>query len=107
MFSSGVTDIKQTDLVKYKIRLNNEEPFEEPYRRIPPRFIQEVREHLEEMKNACAIRERESPYSSNVFIVRKKDVFIRFCVDFRKLNGITITVAYTIHRVEDPLHLLV
>ena len=102
-----MTDIEQTDLVKYKLRLNNEEPFEEPNRRIPPRFIQEVREHIEEMKNAGAIRERESPYSSNVFIVRKKDVSIRFCIDCSKLNGRTITVAYAIPRVEDSLHLLV
>ena len=106
VFSTGVTDIGQTDLVKHRIRLNNEEPFKEPYRRIPPRLIQEVREHLEEMKSAGAIRDSESPYSSNLVIVRKKDGSIRFCVDFRKLNRRTMTDAYAIPRVEDSLHLL-
>ena len=58
------------------------------------------------MKNAGAIRASESPYSSNVVIVRKKDGTIRFCVDFRKLNGRTINDVYAIPRVEDSLHLL-
>ena len=52
----------------------------------PPGFIEEVREHLQEMIDAGAIRDSESPYSSNMVIVRKKDGSIRFCVDFRKLK---------------------
>ena len=32
--------------------LENEQPFKEPYRRIPPALIQEVREHLKEMLEA-------------------------------------------------------
>ena len=82
--------------MKHQIKLEKEEPFKEPYRRIPPGLIQEVREHLEEMLKAEAIRESESPYSSNLVIVRKKDGFIRFCVDFRKLNRRTIKDAYAI-----------
>ena len=61
---------------------------------------------LSEMLQAGAIRPSQSPYSSNVVIVRKKDGSIRFCVDFRKLNSKTIKDAYAIPRVEDSLHLL-
>ena len=49
---------------------------------IPSGLIEEVREHLLEMMDAGAIRDSESPYSSNLVIVRKKDGSIRFCVDF-------------------------
>ena len=52
---------------------NAEEPFKDPYRRITPGLIEEVREHFREMLDAGAIRNSESPYSSNVVIVRKKD----------------------------------
>ena len=106
IFSKGITDIGHTDLVKHQIKLTNEEPFKEPFRRIPPNLIQEVREHLKEMLQARAIRESESPFSSNLVIVRKKDGTIRFCVDFRKLNNRTVLDAYAIPRVEDSLHLL-
>lgn len=106
IFSKDLTDIGHTNLVTHHIRLHNEEPFKEPHRRIPPGLIEEVREHLQEMLQAGAIRNSESPFSSNVVIVRKKDGTIRFCVDFRKLNNRTVKDAYAIPRIEDSLHLL-
>ena len=59
------------------------------------------------MLQAGAIRPSQSPYSSNVVVVRKKDGTIRLCIDFRKLNLRTIKDAYAIPRIEDSLHLLV
>ena len=52
------------------------------------------------------IRESQSPFSSNVVIVRKKDGSIRFCIDYRKLNIRTIKDAYAISRIQDSLQLL-
>ena len=106
LFSKGITNLGNCDLVKHKINLTDEKPFKEPHRKIPPAIFQEVREHLKEMIEADTIRPSCSPYSSNVVIVRKKDGTIRFCVDFRKLNNKTIKDAYVIPRVEDTLHLL-
>ena len=106
VFSAGITDLGDCDLVQHEIKLQNDEPFKEPYRRIPPALFEEVREHLQEMIEAGAIRPSHSAYSSNVVLVRKKDGSLRFCVDFRRLNNRTIKDAYAIPRVEDSLHLL-
>ena len=106
IFSQGPTDLGHTNLVKHSINLEDERPFKEPYRNIPPALIQEVREHLREMIEIGAIRESSSPYSSNVVIVRKKDGTIRFCIDYRKLNSRTVRDAYAIPRIDDTLHLL-
>ena len=106
IFSKGSTDLGRTDLVQHEIHLDNEQPFKEPYRRIPPALIQEVREHLNDLLEIGAIRESSSPFSSNVVIVRKKDGTIRFCIDYRKLNQRTIKDAYAIPRIDDTLHLL-
>ena len=106
IFSKDITDLGKCDLVKHQIKLDDNEPFKEPHRRIPPALLNEVREHLAKMLQAGAIRPSQSSYSSNVVIVRKKDGSLRFCVDFRKLNSKTIKDAYAIPRVEDTLHLL-
>lgn len=106
IFSTGLNDLGNCDLVKHAINLSDETPFKEPHRRIPPALFQEVREHLKEMLEVGAIRPSTSPFSSNVVVVRKKDGSIRFCVDYRRLNNRTIKDAQAIPRVEDTLHLL-
>ena len=93
-------------MIKHQINLDDETPFKEPARRIPPAIFAEIREHLLEMMEADAIRESKSPYSSNAVIVIKKDGSIGFCVDFRKLNNKTIKDAHAIPRVEESLHIL-
>ncbi|MCG8044919.1 MAG: RNase H-like domain-containing protein [Candidatus Thiodiazotropha endolucinida] len=106
IFSKGPTDLGKTDLVKHTIKLTDETPFKEPYRRIPPGLFEEVRMHLKEMLDAGAIRESESPYSSNVVLVRKKDGSLRFCIDFRKLNNRTIRDSYSLPRIDDTIDTL-
>ena len=107
VFSKGPLDLGHTDLVRHEINLSDEKPFKEQVRRISPALFEEVREHISEMLEAEAIRPSQSPYSSNVVVVRKKDGTIRLCIDYRKLNLRTIGDAYPIPRIEDSLHLLV
>ena len=106
IFSQGPTDIGRTNLVEHEIHLTDEHPFKEPFRKIPPALVEEVREHLKEMLEIGVIRESTSPFSSNVVIVRKKDGTIRFCIDYRKLNQRTEKDAYPIPRIDDTLHSL-
>lgn len=72
IFSKSPTDLGKTDTVRHEINLTDEIPFKEPYRRIPPALYDEVRLHLKEMLEAGAIRKSQSPFSSNVVLVRKK-----------------------------------
>ena len=106
VFSQGPTDIGRTNIVEHEIHLTDEHPFKEPFRKIPPALVEEVREHLKEMLEIGVIRESTSPFSSNVVIVRKKDGTIRFCIDYRKLNQRTEKDAYPIPRIDGTLHSL-
>ena len=106
IFSKGLTDLWNCNLVKHEMKLTGNIPVKESPRRIPPALFQEVRKHLQEMIDAGAIRPSQSPCSANAVIVRKKDGTIRVCVDFRRLNSKTITHAYPIPKVEETLHLL-
>ena len=49
------------------------------------------------------IKESYSPWASPVVIVNKKTGDKRFCIDFRKINQMTITDAYPIPRINDLL----
>ena len=64
--SKGPTDLGKADIVTHEIKLTDETPFKEPYRRIPSGLYENVRIHLKEMLEAGAIRESQSPYFSNV-----------------------------------------
>ena len=45
---------------------------------------------MQEMKDLGVIRDSNSPYASPVVIVKKKDGSNRICVDYRKLNKLTV-----------------
>nr|KAG5712690.1 hypothetical protein BaRGS_029745 [Batillaria attramentaria] len=96
-------DLGHTEVRKHHIKLSSDVPFKERPRRIPPAMVDEVRRHLAEMLELGVIRKSESPYSSNVVLVRKKDGRLRFCIDLRRLNSLTIKDAYSLPRIEDTL----
>lgn len=52
------------------------------------------------------IRESNSPYASPVVVVKKKDGSNRVCVDFRKLNKLTIFNPEPIPAAVDLFHKL-
>ena len=106
LFALEELEMGRTNLIKHKIRLKDETPFKERYRRIPPQQYDEVRKHLDEMIKVGAIRKSQSPWASAVVLVRKKDGSLRFCIDLRKLNERTIKDAYGLPRIEDSLDVL-
>ncbi len=53
------------------------------------------------MLNAHIIRPSRSPYASPVILVPKKDNTIRMCVDFRRLNKVTVSEQWPLPRIDD------
>ncbi len=105
-FSLHEFDLGCTKLTKHSIKLVSNIPFKERPRKIPPAMVDEVRAHLKEMLDLGVIENSNSPYSSNVVLVRKPDGSLRFCLDLRKLNSMTIRDAFPLPRIEDTLEAL-
>jgi hypothetical protein len=99
-------DLGHTKLNQHYIRLTSDVPFKEAPRRVPPAMVEEVRQHLKEMLDLGVIRKSESAYSSGVVLVRKKDGRIRFCIDLRRLNNLTVKDAYALPRIDETLDTL-
>ena len=59
---------------------------------------------LDLMLKRGIIEDTESPWAFPVVIIPKKDGCIRICIDYRKLNVITVTDNYPLPRIDDLLH---
>ena len=96
-----------TNTVKHKIEIDDGEPFKEHFRCIPPPLLDKVREHIDEMLEAGAIRPSNSPWCNVVVLVCKKDGGLCFCIDFRKLNAKTKKDSYPLSHIQETLDSLV
>ncbi|GFO02544.1 gypsy retrotransposon integrase-like protein 1 [Plakobranchus ocellatus] len=57
---------------------------------VPYAMRQTLRDELREMEDLGVIRKSSSPYVSPVVVVKKKDGTNRVCLDYRRLNKLTI-----------------
>lgn len=106
VFSKGPFDLGFCDRVKHKIHTTDEHPISQPYRRIPPHQLGEVREMLEKFLDQGIIKKSSSPYASPIVLVTKKDGSVRICIDYRKLNAKTIRDSFPLPRIEESLEAL-
>ena len=92
IFSLEKHDMGHTKVTKHKNVLKDPDtpPFKERFHRIPPPQVDEVREHLKLMLDAGVVWLSNSPWCNAVVLVRKKDGSLRFCIDFRRLNALTV-----------------
>ena len=100
VFAQHDNDVGYTTAVCHEIKLLDEQPFKQRYRRVPPAMIEEVRQHLQQLFNAGIIRPSHSPYNSNIVLARKKDGSLRLCIDYRQLNSKTVKDAYALPRID-------
>ncbi|GBM22683.1 Transposon Ty3-I Gag-Pol polyprotein [Araneus ventricosus] len=93
-------------MTEHRINTGNHPP-NKPYpRRFPLAKKEEVERLVREMVDNVIIEESSGPRASPIVLVKKKDGSTRFCVDYRKLNEITIRDIYPLPRLNDTLDAL-
>jgi hypothetical protein len=61
-----------------------------PIFRLAPTELEELKKQLDELLDKSLIEPSSSPYGAPVLFVKKKDGTMRMCIDYRKLNAMTI-----------------
>ncbi|UYV61745.1 K02A2.6-like [Cordylochernes scorpioides] len=103
IFDFGSTPIKPTSTVKHKINTGDQTPIKQRPYRVAPSERRLIQDEVNKMIENHIVKPSESPWSSPVILVRKKDGTWRFCVDYRRLNKITKKDVYPLPRIDDSL----
>ncbi|CAG2228135.1 Transposon Ty3-G Gag-Pol polyprotein,Transposon Ty3-I Gag-Pol polyprotein [Mytilus edulis] len=106
LFAASDRDLGRTNLVRHTINTGNNAPVKQPPRRTPIHMREEVDRHVDDMLERGVIEPADGPWSSGIVLVKKKDGTTRFCVDYRKVNDLTVKDAYPLPRIDDSLEQL-
>ena len=66
-----------------------------------PTELKELKTQLHELLDKGFIRHSVSPWGAPVLFVKKKDGTLRMCIDYQKINKVTVKNKYPLPRVED------
>ena len=90
-FSDVLTDIPGcTDLIEHSVVLTTDNAIYSKAYPVPFATQETITNEVDTMLKIGVIERSLSKYASPIVLVRKKDGSNRFCVDFRKLNRVTI-----------------
>ena len=105
-FSTHEFDLGRTQVAKHRIDTGLSHPIRQPLRRHPPVHLEEIDRQVKDMLAQDVIEPSSSPWASNVVVVKKKDGSLRFCIDYRKLNDVTVKDSYPLPKISDCLDAL-
>ncbi|UYV64716.1 hypothetical protein LAZ67_3001742, partial [Cordylochernes scorpioides] len=103
LFSSR---LGRTNLAKHRIDTEDAKPIKHKPYRVSAKERDIIKEQIDEMLTEGIIRPSSSPWSFPVILVKKRDGKYRFCVDYRKLNNVTVKDVYPIPRIDEVMDTL-
>ena len=96
-FNGGIVhDIDTGDAAPIKARM----------RRTPLGFQGEEQKHLEKLLKTKVIRPSISDWASAPVLIRKRDRTVRYCIDYRPLNGKTVKSVATLPLISEAIDCL-
>ena len=107
VFSTSSTDLGRTRDIVHSIPTRPDaRPIKQKPRRLGPEKDAEVERQVRQLESDGLIEPACGAWSSPVVLVKKSDGSWRFCVDYRRLNDVTIKDAYPLPRIDDSLDAL-
>ena len=99
VFATSDDDLGKTGIVKHRIDTGGVKPIRQPARGMPIHQRKEAEAEVQKMLEREVIEQSSTPWASPIVLV--KDGSTRFCVDYRRLNDVTIKDSYPLPRIGD------
>ncbi|KAJ3645714.1 hypothetical protein Zmor_023353 [Zophobas morio] len=93
-----------TPFAEHRINTNNHPPISSPPYRQNPVRLNLLRAEVSELLEQGIIEECESPWAAPTVLVPKSSGGYRLCIDYRRLNDVTVADTYPLPRLDDLLH---
>uniref|UniRef100_A0A914HU08 RNA-directed DNA polymerase n=1 Tax=Globodera rostochiensis TaxID=31243 RepID=A0A914HU08_GLORO len=106
IFAISDEELTQTDLTVHQINTGDETPIRSKTRPLPYAYREKVASMLQDYLNRDIIRPSQSPWSSPIVLVPKRDGTLRFCVDFRRVNAVTRKDSFPLPNIDNTLLML-
>jgi hypothetical protein len=92
-----------TPFAEHSIETGTSAPVSVPPYRLTPQKKDFLKKEIDELIEIGIVEECDSPWAAPVVLVPKPDGTLRLCVDYRKLNAVTVPDAYPLPRMDDLL----
>nr|VZH94052.1 unnamed protein product [Spirometra erinaceieuropaei] len=96
----------RTSVWQHTIDTGSARPIRQPPRRVPVHFQKQLEQTNKDMLDKHVIRPSSSPWASPIVLVKKNDGSLRLCVDYRKLNAVTVKDSFPLPRIDTTLEAL-
>ena len=106
VFAQNDQDLGCTSIIHHRIDTGEAKPIKQRMRRTPIGFEQEEEKHLQAMLRNGIVRPSSSEWASPPVLIRKRDGSVRWCVDYRKLNEVTVKDVFPLPLIEECLDTL-
>ena len=103
---SNLSSSQKEQIIDLSIPTGDHRPIRVPYRNTDPVEDEIIWKHIAEMAKRGVIRESKSPWAAPILLADKKNGKIRFCIDYRRLNKVTLQDAYPLPKMQDKLKVL-
>jgi hypothetical protein len=106
VFSKHDLDLGHFNEIQHRINTGTAPAIKSRSRRTPLGFQAEEEKTLLGMLEARVVQESNSDWSAAPVLVRKRDGKVRYCLDFRPLNNVTIKDAFPLPLIEECIDTL-
>ena len=106
IFVWNENEFGRTSLERHKIDTGDAAPIKQHFYRTSHKNEVFIKEEIDCLLQKGLIKPSNSPWSSLVVVVERKNGKLRLCIDYRKLNNVTKKDSYPLPRIDDILETL-